>query len=79
MKIYPNPATTNVFIEIPEFSSISKIEATDINGKIIISTVINSGETGVGFGIGQLPNGVYFVKAYSTNQIISTGKLLINR
>ncbi len=79
LKIYPNPATTNVFIEIPEFSSISKIEATDINGKIIISTVINSGETGVGFGIGQLPNGVYFVKAYSTNQIISTGKLLINR
>ncbi len=77
--IYPNPASNSVFFEVQENLLISKIEATDVHGNQVISSVINFGESGVGLNIEHLPNGVYFVKAYNSNQIVSAGKLLINR
>ncbi|MFM1792896.1 MAG: Secretion system C-terminal sorting domain, partial [Bacteroidota bacterium] len=48
-------------------------------GKIVFSSHVNFGETGVGLNIGHLPNGVYFVKALNANQIVSTGKFVIRR
>ncbi len=79
IKIFPNPASNSVFFELTESSVISKIEATDIHGKIVFSSHVNFGETGVGLNIGHLPNGVYFVKALNANQIVSTGKFVIRR
>lgn len=79
LRVFPNPAATNVFVEIPTFSSMNRIEISDIHGKKVLSSVINNGESGIGFTISHLPTGVYSVSAFNKSQMLANCKLIIVR
>lgn len=75
----PNPANTSVFIQIPQNARVNKIVITDINGRVVRSTMVNSAEIGVGIDIQTLSNGVYIVNALSEYQTRATGKLVVSK
>lgn len=55
--VYPNPATNNVTVEVPESSQLSLI---DMNGRQII-TKSNSGQK-ENFDVSSLESGIYFIQ-----------------
>lgn len=69
ISVFPNPAFDKLFIQ-PNGISISKIEIVDLSGKLVFSqSQINQNES---LDISELANGIYFVKAYTTNKLLTT-------
>jgi len=71
IKIYPNPATTNIFIEsdMPVNASISTLQ-----GKQVM--VVESAKD---IDIRNLPNGLYMIQIYDKdNNVLMTEKLVKN-
>jgi len=68
VNVYPNPFTNqlNVNITSPENSNFQLI-LFDINGKIIKNCENNTGQNFVFDNLSEYANGVYFLKAISTN------------
>jgi hypothetical protein len=58
---------------------MNRIEISDIHGKKVLSSVINNGESGIGFTISHLPTGVYSVSAFNKSQMRANCKLIIVR
>ncbi len=74
ISVYPNPANDKLFIQNNGIS-ISKIELVDFTGKIVyINSSVNQNN---GIDISGLANGIYFVKAYTANNLLSA-KLIKN-
>jgi hypothetical protein len=65
LKIYPNPATTELFIDTP--SKINGIEILDISGKNI-KTFANSTNK---INISDLPKGMYFIKTFADKETVT--------
>jgi WD40 repeat protein len=55
--VFPNPATDQIKLKIPENIKIEKVEITDINGKIFF----NSSQNENTISIIQMPSGVYYL------------------
>lgn len=70
VRMYPNPATANLFFETADNSEIS-IQMFDVNGKKVKEEVISGSST----DISQLSKGVYFVTIQSNNTV-STQKFI---
>jgi hypothetical protein len=71
LKVYPNPATTILYIEL-EKSGNFVAKLSSITGQSILSSTTGS------IDISALANGVYFINIYdSTDQLISTNKVTI--
>ena len=68
--IYPNPATNNITIEIPQKS---EIEILNINGQII--KTINNNNTKTTIDLENLSSGVYIIKA-KTDRGIAMNKFI---
>ncbi len=74
IKIYPNPTTNTLFVEMTPKSpkgdlKNKNLQIIDINGKVVLSTSLRGGTTKPACPVGRqsvdisdLPNGVYFVK-----------------
>ncbi len=77
IKLIPNPAQSNVFVEVPANYPMNRIEIADITGKKIKESVLNAGEIGVGFSIIDLPNGVYAVSAWNNYKMVGVSKLIL--
>jgi len=77
VKIYPNPASSEIFIaaDIP-ISCESNIALFDINGKLILKKTDVQLETPI--NVNNLPNGVYFYKILNKQQFY-TGKIVIKK
>jgi len=73
--IYPNPATGTVTIWCSKDLLGSQVEITDINGKSVLQTKINTDRTTI--NISRLTKGVYFVKIKSKNGV-GVKKLVVN-
>lgn len=68
--LYPNPASTNLIIEVPN-SIVSNYEIVDLNGvKILSSEYTNN------IDISSLNSGVYFIKATLINQEVVMKKFV---
>ncbi len=74
VKVYPNPANTNFFIESPK--SISRVILYDITGKQVF--VNNSVKNNVSVDVSALTQGLYLYRVYLINNHIVTGKLIKN-
>jgi hypothetical protein len=71
LKVYPNPATTILYIEL-EKSGNFVAKLSSIAGQSILSSTSGS------IDISALANGVYFISIYDSNdQLISTNKVAI--
>lgn len=72
--IYPNPATTMVYLSnLPESSDIKVV---DITGKVVIDTFKTTGTTSI--RTENLNSGVYFVQI-KNNDNVTVKKLIVNR
>lgn len=62
LKIYPNPATTEVVIELPEYNGFSSIQVTDLTGRSIINKTVHNIENET-FPVSDLRKGIYMIIA----------------
>ncbi len=75
--IYPNPAINEVNLQWNNLNEGElSINLTDISGKLIQQKQINSSDGQVILNLGDLPAGIYFVKAVSTNGDVFSGELV---
>jgi hypothetical protein len=72
--IYPNPATDNIHIVLPDDVSIAVFTLYDMQGKVLIRKEINSQDV---VSVNNLAAGVY-VYNVTTDKQNYTGKLIIN-
>jgi len=76
LKIFPNPASGNIFISSPEKESLPvKIELLDFNGKVVFQPNINKYTDQL--PVSHLPSGVYVLKCTFNNGDILQEKVII--
>jgi len=66
LKVYPNPATSQVIIELPEFSGFTTIQVTDLAGRSIINKTVSNVEKEI-LNISELRKGMYMIVARQGN------------
>ena len=78
VRIYPNPVSKNLSIEIPDDYRNANlwINILDNSGKQIFKTKIDQQVEEI--NIDQLPSGIYFYKISNTNRQLSSGKIMIH-
>ena len=79
VKIYPNPAKTNIYLDFSGQSSANSTEISifDIQGKIV-KTFTRTNETVQSLSISELKSGFYVLKISSENGAQRTDKFVIN-
>lgn len=73
--IYPNPATSNVFVKVGS-AEIRSVELYDVAGKKVYSEEVHPGSV-LRINISNLSKGLYMLKIKGMNQKATTRKLLI--
>lgn len=73
LTVYPNPASTQITIEICALPTQSQLSISNLNGQQLITRQITSPKTQV--DISSLPSGVYFVRLTS-DKTVATGKII---
>jgi hypothetical protein len=72
LKLYPNPATQSITIQIPDTESPLNIQITDLLGRELGRQIIPNGGT---VDIETLPNGVYLVSASTESGEVFLGRV----
>ncbi|HOZ81730.1 MAG TPA: T9SS type A sorting domain-containing protein [Bacteroidia bacterium] len=67
IQLFPNPAQSE--LNIQQIAAVEKIQVIDVLGKIVFEKKTNSQQY-LKINISQFQNGVYFVKAYSTQGVV---------
>ena len=75
VNIYPNPATDYIYINSSE-APLSKVEIIDIAGTNV-KNISLSGNSKTSINVSNLVKGIYFIKAYTTDNKIAVFKELI--
>ena len=77
--IYPNPVVSNASMNIT-MKQASKVTITVTNqiGQVVISNVenLNSGMNRINLRTSKLPQGVYIIKVLTTDDALTTGKMI---
>jgi hypothetical protein len=70
LNIYPQPATNNLNIEIKlNNHDENKVYIYDIQGNILLSSIINQNSNNVQLDVSKFHSGIYFVKVQSKNHL----------
>lgn len=75
MSVFPNPTQNAFQISFPIWLSEAKIDIYDFTGKKIYNKLISGNELFVVFGE-ELPKGIYFIEARTSNQLF-VGKVVL--
>ncbi|MFN3908769.1 MAG: T9SS-dependent M36 family metallopeptidase [Flavobacterium sp.] len=75
LKVYPNPAATEIFITLPEYFGEIKIELFDLNGRMVLQQKVTSFQQQETLSVHHLQNGMYLIKI-ETNQETYTQKII---
>ncbi len=67
---YPNPATDKMSIHVPNFVNGGAVSLTDMNGRLIQSTLVNNNDDVI--DISALPKGVFIVRYISAADVLTT-------
>ncbi len=67
LKLYPNPATDNITIELPVKTQLVSINIFDQSGRLIINKRLNKKYNKVSYSIKHLEKGVYFIDIVGEN------------
>ena len=68
MAVFPNPAHTELNIQLPEQETLDCVAITDITGKIVLKQDQNLNQ----INVSNLANGLYFIEAHSGNKKFQT-------
>jgi hypothetical protein len=66
LKVYPNPATSQVIVELPEFNGFTTIQVTDLAGRNLINKTVSNVEKEI-LNISELRKGMYMIVARQGN------------
>ncbi|NTW32543.1 MAG: T9SS type A sorting domain-containing protein [Bacteroidetes bacterium] len=72
ISVYPNPATSNIYIN--NISGVNIIKISNILGETIQNINISGNNTDV--NVNSLPNGLYFITLLNDNGIVATKKFV---
>jgi len=82
IRVYPNPAQNQILFNVP-FSLQNKIsvaEYYDLNEKKVLSEpMLENADALKQLNISQLPNGIYFLKLISNNEVVAITKFSVLR
>ncbi len=67
LMVYPNPVNMRFYITNPRKFQIEKVDVYDVLGKKVKSFLLNTGI----YDITNLQNGLYFIKIYNGNKILT--------
>jgi hypothetical protein len=79
VNIYPNPAATNVKINIENNYNITTLQVVDMLGKVVKNINVANVNGTSNIDVSSLNNGFYFVKVLNGNKVIESKKLMINK
>jgi hypothetical protein len=66
--LYPNPVTTTLFIELPEYENAS-YTIHNINGQVVLKDIIKSNTEDI--TVGDIANGVYFIEITADQKTVT--------
>jgi hypothetical protein len=70
INIYPQPAIDNLNIDIKLSNNyVSRLDLYDIQGKVLLSTVLDQNSNNINLDVSGLNSGIYFVKLQSKNNL----------
>jgi hypothetical protein len=70
INIYPQPAIDNLNIDIKLSNNyVSRLDLYDIQGKLLLSTVVDQNSNNINLDVSGLNSGIYFVKLQSKNNL----------
>ncbi|MCW3085734.1 MAG: cell surface receptor domain protein [Bacteroidetes bacterium] len=77
VKIYPNPAISQITVEIAEFKKENTYEVLvyDVLGKVVLTVGVNNQLTTIDRG--ALPAGIYFIQVLSKKEVVANEKVII--
>lgn len=73
--VYPNPASTIVYVQQANNNGPATFRLTDITGKAILAAPLNDNTTAI--PVSGISKGLYLYTIHTNHQRISTGKLLV--
>lgn len=79
LQLFPNPATDEVTIALPELAGDSRLLLFDAFGKELMDTPIPYKENEWALSTESLAEGIYFIALYQNNQTTHIEKLVILR
>jgi len=73
--VFPNPATTSIYVTLDSFVDNIQFELYDSNRKLIYFRQLNNYTTFI--DLPNLANGIYMFKIFTSDKLIKTGKVCI--
>jgi hypothetical protein len=74
INIYPNPASSTITIDLPDYDSNTELMITDLSGRVVMRNVLNTSKVDVS----SLEQGAYVVKVVNANYY-GTQTLIISK
>lgn len=68
LKIYPNPAKSEVNVVLPEFNGVTTIDVKDLTGRTVVSRIVSNTELEV-INVSDLKQGIYMLVARQGNTV----------
>lgn len=78
LAVYPNPASGEVFVALPELSASASLRVFDLNGAALLKQTVTPGQLQATLQVQQLPAGVYAVKVEDAGKTW-VGRLVVAR
>lgn len=72
ISIYPNPATDVVNVKIADWSKVTMVSITDINGKVVLLVT----DASKGIHLNSIANGTYILQVEQTNGDVASFKIV---
>ena len=79
IQIYPNPNNGNFTLSY-QLIDVTEADVTieDVTGKLVYSTKLNVQNRSINLNLGNVRNGIYFLKVIGNKEIISVNKIVIH-
>jgi hypothetical protein len=79
LKLYPNPATTHVFIEYDViFVKEAKLQIYNSIGAVVYTKTLTERQDNIKISVSEYKNGLYFCSLKIDGKLLKTRKILIN-
>jgi hypothetical protein len=79
LNVYPNPASSYVYVEIPEPDGNLVIKMTDLNGRMVNQAIIPENQQKYRLDTDNIPGGMYFIQLVRNNEVIGSKKILLQQ
>ncbi len=77
IKVYPNPATHFVQVDLPENNLTGTLSIVSASGQLVRSVQSSEGETSIQLDVQDLPKGIYLVRWVQSDNQVVVKKLMV--